>query len=101
MRLKMKDTLNKKIEVEIKFLDDLKLQFTNSDNKCVYTFERTESPASNYGNKTCVVIKSNILNSRIDTVDTRYSALVIQDFKAWCIDYLDQILLPHIVLNVR
>lgn len=62
------------------------VKFNDPQYNATYTFVRTESAAFQYGNRSTVLVYCN--DKVKDRIDTRYDALVMKDFTAWCEDYL-------------
>lgn len=51
-----------------------------------WSLELTGSGAFKYGNGTCVVVKRE--GKTEEVLDTRYNKGILQDFSAWCDDYM-------------
>lgn len=62
------------------------VKFNKPEYDATYTFVRQKSGAFAYGNQSCVIVYRN--DKVQDCIDTRYDKMVMEDFTAWCEEYL-------------
>lgn len=62
------------------------VKFNKPEFNANYTFVREKSGAFAYGNESAVIVYRN--GNVHECIDTRYDKLVMEDFTAWCEDYL-------------
>lgn len=60
--------------------------FNTPEYNAEYSLSREKSSAFKYGNGTCVCFSCN--GKTLSVFDTRYDPLVMEDFDAWCCDFL-------------
>jgi hypothetical protein len=65
-----------------------KVTFNEEKYNTEYTFRRCKSGASDYGNRTCVIVTRE-KDGYDEYYDTRYDSSVMKDFGAWCVDWMD------------
>lgn len=93
------EDLNKTIKIKVDFED-------KSIDDMIILFERGESGAFDYGNKTMVLIREeyeengqkklgSFRKGFCKGIDTRYNCLVMTDFEKWCLDFLKENFKPH------
>ena len=62
------------------------VNFNEPEYNAEYSLSRGKSGAFQYGNGTCVTFARN--EKVLSVIDTRYDPLVMEDFDAWCCDFL-------------
>lgn len=70
--------------------------FNKPEYNAMYTFVRRESGAFAYGNRSAVdvYVTRGDKTERKESFDTRYDGMVMKDFEAWCVDYLQNAFNP-------
>ena len=91
-RIKAKEAIRAKAEREQVITKRYSVQL-KGHKPVVFELQRGPSGASAYGNQTSVVVHED--DRLLGVIDTRYDHGVMEDFGAWCINYLKSYIAPE------